>query len=211
MGREKMFKKIFKKISMGKESDKVKSNNCFIVAQLNEKIMPIDRGELYEEPLDEFLKTNGYGEVTGGGTMQTKSGEIEFCDIEILVYQSNDIIKVSKEIINKLETLGAPKGSKLQIEKTNDIIPFGQKEGLAIFLDGVNLLSNVYKECDSNFVLSELSGLIGYDGNVQRYWQGNTETALYFYGESFVEMNRAISEFINTYPLCEGARIVQIA
>jgi hypothetical protein len=38
-------------------------------AQLNARIMPLDRGERYEDPLGEALAANGFGEITGGGTM----------------------------------------------------------------------------------------------------------------------------------------------
>jgi hypothetical protein len=44
-----------------------------------------------------------------------------------------------------------------------------------------------------------------------RYWQGDIESALYFYGESYKQMSYAISDFVKKYPLCQGARIVQIA
>lgn len=206
-----MFKKIFKKLFGSNEKEKQYSQGTFIIIQLNEKIMPIDRGEFYEEPLDEFLRDNGYGEVTGGGTMQAKSGEIAFCDIEVLIYEGNDIKKIITEIIRRLENIGVPKGSHIEIESTEEEIFFGNKEGLAIYLDGINLTENVYKECDSNLVVSEVSRLIGYNGQITRYWQGEKETALYFYGDSFENMKTAISEFINTYPLCQGARIVQIA
>ena len=37
----------------------------------------MDRGERYEDPLDAFLKANGLGEVSGGGTQLLETGEIE--------------------------------------------------------------------------------------------------------------------------------------
>ncbi|HET9277624.1 MAG TPA: hypothetical protein VFN95_05545 [Flavitalea sp.] len=51
------------------KSDSEEPVRNFIIAQLNEKVMPIDRGLVYEDPIDEFLKVNQYGEVTGGGTL----------------------------------------------------------------------------------------------------------------------------------------------
>jgi hypothetical protein len=206
-----MLNKIFKKLFGSNEEKEKIPQGSFIVIQLNEKIMPIDRGEIYEEPLDEFLRTNSYGEVTGGGTMQAKSGELEFCDMEVLIYEGNDIEKIITEIISNLEIWGAPKGSHIEIEDIEEKVTFGRKEGLGIYLDGLNLPENVYSEYDSNFVISEVSRLIGYEDEVERFWQGEKETALYFYGDSFKEMKAAISEFINTYPLCQGSRIVQIA
>ncbi len=204
-----MLKNFFK--TLFKKKEKADGSGNFIVAQLNEKIMPIDRGLVYEDPLDEFLKEKGYGEVTGGGTLQEKTGELAYCDVEISL-ASNSIDKtVIADIIGKLENLGAPKGSKLIIENTKDEIPFGKKEGLAIYLDGQNLPEEVYKECDVNFVLSELHRLTNIEPNTDRNWQGEKETALYFFGDSFEQMKNSISEFIATYPLCKGARVVQIA
>lgn len=197
-----MFKNLFSKKKVTDE---------YIIAQLNDKIMPIDRSEIYEEPLDEYLHANNYGEVTGGGTMQYKTGEIEFGDLEILINYNQNRENIINEIIKLLEFQGAPKGSFVRIEKLSKEISFGKKEGLAIYLDGVNLPSNVYEECDINYVLHELSELVGDSGNIQRYWEGENETALYFYGESFEEMYHAISDFVKTYPLCQGARVVQIA
>ena len=60
--------------------------------------MPIDRGEIYEDPLDELLKAENIGEVSGGGTMQKKSGEIEYCDIEIELNGT----EIDKTITNQL-------------------------------------------------------------------------------------------------------------
>ncbi|RXG11448.1 hypothetical protein DSM03_11162 [Leeuwenhoekiella aestuarii] len=58
-----------KKLFGKRKKDNVRN---FILATLNDKIMPLDRGEIDEDPLEEFLKANGIGEVTGGGTMQLK-------------------------------------------------------------------------------------------------------------------------------------------
>ncbi|SHG96664.1 hypothetical protein [Flagellimonas flava] len=192
---------------------KQKNSNIgnFIVATLNDKIMPLDRGEIYEAPLEELLKANGIGEVTGGGTMQLKSGELEYCDLEIKL-NSNEINENDIQlIIKKLEELGAPKGSKLTIEKTDRKIEFGQKEGLAIYIDGQNLDPEVYKNCDINFVISEIKKLTNDSSEITKYWEGGTETALYYYADSFTEMKESIMDFVNSYPLCKGARIEQIA
>ncbi|MCG1036513.1 hypothetical protein [Polaribacter sargassicola] len=183
----------------------------FIVVTLNDKIMPLDRGEIYEDPLDEFLKANEIGEVTGGGTMQLKSGELEYSDLEIklnsIEIDENNILL----IIKKLEELGAPKGSKLVIEKTDKEITFGKKEGLGLYIDGQNLEPEVYKNSDINFVISEIKRLTNDSSEITKYWEGESETALYYYGNSYTEMKQSIIEFINSYPLCKGAKIKQIA
>ena len=183
----------------------------FIVATLNDKVMPIDRGEIYGDPLDEMLQLEGIGEVTGGGTMQHASGEIEYCDLEICINTDSLNDRQIKMIIDKLESNGAPKGSVLTIEKTGEKLPFGLKEGLALYIDGVNLEDEVYKNCDSNFVVEEIKRLIKDNSELVRYWQGEKETGLYFYGDSFDSMYKSIEPFINEYPLCKGARVVKIA
>jgi hypothetical protein len=199
----------FKKL-LGIQEKEEDSEN-FVVATINDKVMPLDRGEIYEDSLDEFLQANGIGEVTGGGTMQMESGELEYCDVEIKLnseeINENDI----QLIIKKLEEIGAPKGSKLTIEKTDQKIEFGQKEGLGIYIDGQNLDPEIYKNSDINIVISEIKKLTNDNSEITKYWEGGTETALYYYADSFTEMKESIMEFVNSYPLCKGARIEQIA
>lgn len=193
------------------KSSKGSRPDDLMIARLNDKIMPIDRGIIYEDPLDQLLRAHKYGEVTGGGTKQTETGEIAYCDLEILIYKNKYPELITDTIIKLLESQGAPKGSSLAVGQTPQAITFGKSEGLAIYLDGVSLPDNVYKECDINDVLRELRALTGDNGNIFRYWQGEAETALYFYGESFDKMARAIAAFVKAYPLCQGARIEQIA
>ncbi|WP_296383604.1 hypothetical protein [Winogradskyella sp.] len=200
-------KKLF---GIKKTGEEVYSGN-FIIATLNDKVMPIDRGEIYEDPLDEFLQMNGIGEVTGGGTMQLKSGELEYCDVEIQLNSDEVNDGQIKAIIEKLQELGAPKGSKLIIEKTEQEIEFGEKEGLGIYLDGINLSDEVYKSSDSEVLAIEIRRLAGIKDSTLRYWQGNTETGLYFYGDSFEHIKNSIADFVSAHPECENCRIEQVA
>lgn len=199
-----MFGNLFKK----KQQPEATPSN-FIVAQLNARIQPMHRGEFFEDPLNEELTRHSLGEVSGGGTMQMKSGEIEYCDIEIQVVRS--LGDVATKIVEVLERLGAPKGSKLTIEADGSQLAFGVSEGMAVYLNGTDLPDNVYKECDSNFVHSEFNRLLAGEGRVLSYWQGPTETAFYVYGASFVEMKAKVSSFVASYPLCQQCRIEQIA
>lgn len=183
----------------------------YILATLNDKIMPVDRGDIYEDPLDDFLSENNWGEVSGGGTMQKENGEIEFCDLEIRLTGTEIGTGEISRIIEKLESLGAPKGSVLNIEKTQEKIEFGTLEGLGIYLDGNNLPHNVYEECDINFVITEIHRLTETEYIINRNWDSETGFALYFYGKSFEKMNVQIKDFIAFYPLCENCKIEQIA
>ena len=183
----------------------------YIVAQLNDKVGPIDRSLTYEEPLDEFLKLKYYGEITGGGTGQEKTGEIAFCDLEIEIHSKELSDAMFNDIIQKLEDLQAPRGSKLIIESINKEISFGIKEGLGLYMPNSNFPQESCDGYDINFAYSEMLRLMNIDPNVDRSWGGQEETALYFYGESFETMNDAIADFVQSYPLCKNARIFQIA
>ena len=181
----------------------------YVVAQLNARIQPVHRGEFFENPLGDELHRASIGEITGGGTMQDKNGEISFCDIQIELAEPT--AQAAEKIIDALERLGAPRGSKLKIEAEDREIAFGVFEGLAVYLNGTDLSDDVYQTCDSNFVYSEFDRLLAGEGRVLSYWQGPTETAFYLYGKSFEKMKAKLAEFIATYPLCQKSRIEQIA
>jgi hypothetical protein len=167
------------------------------------------RGEIFEDPLEEELKKSGFGSVTGGGTQLAKTREIECCDVEIEVKAPSD--QVATFVIHVLERLGAPKGSKLILEGHDREIPFGSREGLAVYLNGTDLPAATYRDCDSNFVYSEFDRLLDGIGRVYSYWQGPQETAFYMYGDSFSAMRERLQEFLAIYPLCERCRVVQVA
>jgi hypothetical protein len=203
-----MFGKIFKKNTPpDAEANAVESASTYLTARLNARVQPMHRGELFEDPLDEALQELGIGSVTGGGTQLSESGEVDYCDIEIDVAALDE--RSVQAIINLLEGLGAPHGSKLKAGEQE--LPFGNTEGLALYLNGTDLPDEVYKACDSNVVYTEVQRLIGDRGEIYSHWQGPKETALYLYGNSFQEMRDSIAEFLATYPLCQKCRVEQIA
>jgi hypothetical protein len=183
--------------------------SLLVIASLNARLQPVHRGEHFEDLLDEILKEQKLGAVTGGGTMQSASGEIEFCDIEITIHDSS--LQWQRPILDTLERLGAPKGSKLTAEGADHETPFGSMEGMAVYLNGTDLPDEIYRTCDSNFVYLEFDRLLEGEGKVLSYWQGPTETAFYLYGRSFHAMRSRIDEFTQTFPLCQRCRIEQIA
>ena len=194
-----MFKKLFSKPDTEKH---------LVIARLNDRAQPIDRGERYEDPLDAFLKANGLGEVSGGGTQLLETGEIEFCEVELAL--TSTAPEVLEAVAAQLQSAGAPKGSVL-VHTDGTELPLGRQEGLAVYLNGTDLPDETYQECDSNFVFSEFNRLLEGLGAVHSHWQGPTETALYMYGPSYNAMQYALSDFLASYPLCARARVAQIA
>lgn len=178
-----------------------------LVLNLNARFRPEDRFEL-EDALDEILDKYGKGEVLGGGTLQDVTGEVEYCDIEI--YLEDDRPKHNiKWLVRLLNAIGIPKGSVLQGIKPE--IEVGTLEGLACYLNGVDLPMEVYKNCDVNYVIEQTEQAMEGIGRMYSYWEGDRYTALYFYGTSFAEMKQRIEPFIATYPLCQKSHIEQIA
>lgn len=81
---------------------------------------------------------------------------------------------------------------RFDLEDWEEKISFGKREGLAIYLDWVNFSENIYKECDSNYVISEIFRLTGCNDDIIRFCEGGTEIAIYLYDKSFDDMKRNI-------------------
>ena len=180
-----------------------------IIARLNDRALPLDRGTRYEDPLDKFLRKAGKGSVSGGGTQLGDLGEVASCEVEIELTNASgsdlDLLKLA------LERLGAPKGSVLLFEDSRESLSIGNLEGMAVYLNGTDLPDSTYQNSDVNHVYDEVNRLLEGIGSVHSHWEGPSETALYMYGSSYKSMKIAIDPFLATYPLCEKARVVQVA
>lgn len=183
----------------------------YITLNLNARLLPLDREPL-DDALDKILKKLKIGETDGGGTLVSKSGEIENCDIELCINKNsfdNDINKAMDKLSEIVDVLGVPKKSQLMCGDT--VRPVGKLEGLAFYANGTELPDDVYKNCDINYVIEQMEKCMDGIGRFYSYWQGPTETALYFYGTSYDEMKSSIENFVGEYPLCRKSRIVRIA
>ena len=115
-------------------------------------------------------------------------------------------------IIESLEDLGAPKDSKLMLgDDDNRELSFGKLEGMALFLNGTDLPAEVYKNSDVNETIAECNRLLEGIGSLRGYWEGSHETALYFYGTTYVDMEITVKPFIDSEPSCAKTRFVKIA
>ena len=52
---------------------KKKTPTIVVTARLNAKVQPLDRGDIFEDPLDEILKERKLGEVCGGGFQRQRA------------------------------------------------------------------------------------------------------------------------------------------
>ena len=177
-----------------------------ITLKLNAKFQPIHRFEL-EDALQEILEKMDKGEVTGGGTVQGVTGEVEYCEIEMILNDSKeDNVAWLKDLLNRM---GIPKKSSLNGDGI--LLEVGTLEGLAYYSNGQDLSKEVYETCDINYVIEQMEKVMDGIGRLYSYWEGPKYTVLYFYGTSFSEMKKRIEPFIAEYPLCQKSKIDQIA
>lgn len=97
------------------ENNEGTPESVFVYVKIPEDILPLKRCEKYEDPLDEVLKPNGLGEVSGGGSQLGKphsdgSASIEFCGIDIDGPTLEPILAVLR---GTLPTLGVPEGTEI--------------------------------------------------------------------------------------------------
>ncbi len=138
--------------------------------------------------------------------------DIEFVDIEIELRGGIDFSLTARHIIDKLEQLGAPKGSKLIFFDGNQEICFGKKESIAIYLNQLDESNEDFSQYNIDEVIKELAELINTGTENQRFMElKNKKTVLYFYKDSFEEMRKSIVEYIETYPLSKYIKIEQVA
>ena len=88
---------------------------------------------------------------------------------------------------------------------------FGNTQGLAIYLDGVNLDPKIYKKYDLDRAWDAVNNELGETGMAFGYHEGNTETAIYMYGPNAQQMLDAIAPLLQKHPLFRQARTVMLA
>jgi hypothetical protein len=86
-------------------------------------IDPITRGSRYEESIDEVMRAHQVGSVTGGGSMVSQSGRIQFVGIDVHVTDVNKALPLLRAQLRKLRV---PKGTV--IEQTVGIGPFRRSD-----------------------------------------------------------------------------------
>jgi hypothetical protein len=175
---------------------------------LNARLRPFDRHARYETPLREILGTSMPGsKVTGAGTMLSAEREPLVSDIDLDV--EGDARAALELVTGTLEAAGAPKGSWARLDE-GDPVPFGVTEGLAVYLNGTDLPAEVYASSDINDLIAALSGNLGSEGDMQSWWQGPRETALYLYGPSAARMTDLIAGVLARFPLAQRSRVVPL-
>jgi hypothetical protein len=176
-----------------------------VLARLYEYIEPIDRGDRYEDPLDDALGKVNAGRVTGGGSQLDELGGITFVDIEIELADLDDALRV---VVEALEAAGAPQGSELLLASDERVLrEFGTRQCLAVFLDGTSLPDEVYAELDFEAVVEEIGAAAG-EGSYRGFWQGPEETGIFLFGPDAEAMLGRVEPVLRRIPIGQNARVV---
>lgn len=176
---------------------------------LPESIDPEDREERYERRLAEFLAREHRGEITGGGSALSPTGEIEYVDIELLLADADE---TPQRVARGLERVGAPRGSILRVGDgpTGSLLTFGSWDRFSVYLDGVSLPPSVYQSANVDDVADEIYERLKAcgDGQIRGSWAGPTETAIYIWAQDVEGVASALSSVLTSHPLCQNARVV---
>lgn len=176
---------------------------------LNARLRPLDRGDRYEDPLQEVLDEHNLGAIDGGGTMLGVSHEPTSCDIELRFEADADRDNGLRVVIEALESYGAPVGSYVHPD-SGERIHFGVTHGLGLYLNGTDLPDEVYATEDINELVAQIEAALGEEGAMQSYWEGPTETALYLYGPSTDRMRELLAGVLAAHPLADRHRLVAL-
>ncbi len=91
----------------------------FVYAKILDPIGPMERGRKYADPLHEALRERDLGEVSGGGVVWTKAGQVEWVGLDLELANLQGALEFTRQ---RLRELGAPPGSFLEyLESGKDI------------------------------------------------------------------------------------------
>ncbi|PTT22581.1 hypothetical protein DBR12_03765 [Acidovorax sp. HMWF029] len=102
-------------LAPAKQEQKTFNPEHFIYVKLPGNLMPLDRGAVYEDPIEQALSEGNLGTVSGGGSslgdkLPDGSRIIEFSGIDIDTDQPTRTLEVLRDLLRKLD---APAGTEL--------------------------------------------------------------------------------------------------
>ena len=149
-----------------------KKETVYVELELNARLQPIHRCEIFEDLFENVFKSYEIGEVTG---------EVEKCDIKMDIYKEK--LNAFISYLQKIDII--PKGSTLFVNK--EAMSIGSAEGMALYLNGTDLPVEVYQNNDVNELIALLDQALNNIAHRLSYWEGSAETALYYYGKTILQ------------------------
>ena len=100
-----------KEVSLGFAEEAQKRGEFFFYVRIPEDVQPLERGERYEDPLQEALSAEDLGEVTGGGSQLGEGKTIEYCGLDVEVRDRDRGLEVIRTVMGRL---GAPAATVIE-------------------------------------------------------------------------------------------------
>jgi hypothetical protein len=175
---------------------------------LNARVQPVHRGEIYEDPLQEALDKYAAGShVDGGGSSFDPAEGVSDCDIELaLVGDREEVVTM---VVDALEFFGAPVGSSYRVGDEGPV-PFGRTHGVSLSLDGTSLADEVYANNDVNELVGALTSELGDAADLQSWWEGPERTSFFFYGDDPALIRGVLESAAGRFPLAEKSLVADI-
>jgi hypothetical protein len=179
-----------------------------VSVNLNARVQPVHRGEVYEDPLQAALDQYAAGSrIDGGGSSFDPTDGVSSCDIELALVGDRD--EVLGLVVRALEHFGAPVGSSYRVGD-EDPVPFGRTLGVSLSLDGTTLPDEVYANNDVNELVGALLAELGEAAELQSWWEGPERTSFFFYGDDPALIRGVLESAAGRFPLAEKSLVADI-
>lgn len=74
----------------------------FFYVRIPESLGPLERGDCYEDPLQQALAAAELGEVTGGGSQLGEGNTIAYCGLDVVVTDRDRGLELIRETMRRL-------------------------------------------------------------------------------------------------------------
>jgi hypothetical protein len=98
-------------VMLGFAESAAEDGHFFFYVRIPENIGPLDRGDRYEDPLQEVLVAAELGEVTGGGSQLGEGDTIAYCGLDVVVTDRDRGLAAIRETMQRL---GAPRTTVIE-------------------------------------------------------------------------------------------------
>lgn len=185
------------------------SDPAYLTIRLPLKLGPLERYDLWEEPLTTRLEASGEGEVTGGGTMMNEEGEIQYCDLEVALPDLSDARLT--QLQSTVEAIGAPKNTMFVDDDGETLRSFGTLSVVGVGLDGTDLPDSAYEGFDPDEFSDEVIAALG-DGHAYAGSDaGARYTFFYYSGPDGSVIEDKLRQVTSAKPIGQGAQIAHLA
>jgi len=170
------------------------------IARLPVKLGRTDADAAFARPLDRQIRALGLGHVSGTELRKSAQGEVEAVVLSLALVTLHP--RALRTIGTLLEELDAPVGSHAEFTETQVRHVFGRTEGLGLYLDRRDGVSN---EEDALDILELCTDALEGDAIYQGSDDLGDKAVFYFYGDSFNRMKNALTFVMTSHPRLRNA------